>query len=121
LIYKFFVKSKKIKRVNNTEFRMKSEIIEKMLTVIGSAFGLVAALAWNSAIQSVFSKYYQQPGEGVTSQIIYAITVTIIAVLAVIWTSWAYERAKKREKLLRKHVEMLKKKGQATLDSTRKK
>lgn len=86
---------------------MRSEIIEKMSMLIASAFGLVAALSWNSAIQAVFSTYYKQPGEGVTSQIIYAVTVTVIAILVTLWISRAAEKAKKREDLLTRHVDRL--------------
>ncbi|MFH1331895.1 MAG: DUF5654 family protein [archaeon] len=71
--------------------------MEKISVLVTSAFGLVAALAWNSAIQAIFSKYYHEPGQDVPSQIIYAVTVTIIAVLAMIWVSKAAERAKKRD------------------------
>jgi len=38
---------------------MKKEIMEKLIALITTAFGLVAALAWNSAIQAIFAKYYQ--------------------------------------------------------------
>jgi len=68
-----------------------------MSVLVTSAFGLVAALAWNSAIQAIFSQYYHQPGQDVPSQIIYAITVTVIAVLMMIWISKAAERAKKKD------------------------
>ncbi|MFH1211286.1 MAG: DUF5654 family protein [archaeon] len=88
---------------------MKSDIIEKMSALITSAFGLVAALAWNSAIQAIFSKYYQQPGQDVPSQIIYAGVVTIIAVFVTIWVSAAASRAKKRDELLKKNMEKLRK------------
>jgi predicted outer membrane lipoprotein len=81
---------------------MKSEIIEKMSTLLISAFGLVAALSWNSAIQSIFSTYYRQPGEDITSQVIYALTVTAIAVIVTVWLSRAAERAKKRDEAIQK-------------------
>ena len=37
---------------------MKKEVIEKIAALITAAFGLVAALAWNGAIQAIFTKYY---------------------------------------------------------------
>lgn len=76
---------------------MRTEIIEKISALITSAFGLVAALAWNSTIQSIFSRYYGQPGENITSQIIYAVIVTLTAVFATIWIGKAAEKAKKRD------------------------
>lgn len=87
---------------------MKEGIIEKISTLVTGAFGLVAALAWNSAIQAIFAKYYQQPGEGVIGLLLYALFVTIIAVIATIWVGRAAQRAKKREDLLKKHTQILK-------------
>ncbi|MFO7806940.1 MAG: DUF5654 family protein [Candidatus Moraniibacteriota bacterium] len=63
---------------------MKKEIIEKISTLITAISGLVVALAWNSAIQEVFSKYYGT-GEGVVPMLIYAILVTVGAVILTIW------------------------------------
>lgn len=59
---------------------VKREIIEKFSDLITAAFGLVAALAWNSAVQSIFAKYALE--EGIIPKLIYAISVTILAVLA---------------------------------------
>jgi hypothetical protein len=58
-------------------------------TLLTSAFGFVAALAWNDAIQALFSKIpLEKGGEGSWTLIIvafiYALVVTFIAV-AVIW------------------------------------
>jgi len=45
-----------------------------------AAFGLVAALAWNEAIQDLFKKYIPE-GSTLTARFVYAIVVTLIAVL----------------------------------------
>ncbi len=45
---------------------MKIEVIDKLATLITAAFGLVAAFAWNSAIQEIFKRYYGT-GEGITA------------------------------------------------------
>jgi len=63
---------------------MKRDVIEKLAALITAAFGLIAALAWNGAIRAVFDKYYAI-GEGISALFIYAIVVTIIAVIAAIW------------------------------------
>jgi len=73
---------------------MKTEIIEKMSSLITAAFGLVAALAWNGAIQAIFKKFFGS-AEGVTSMVSYAIIVTIIAVLTTIWIARLSDKAKK--------------------------
>ncbi len=82
---------------------MRSEIIEKMSSLMTAAFGLVAALAWNGAIQAIFSRYYAQPSEAVLSQLIYAVVVTVIAVIVIMLVGRAAERAKNRETLIDKH------------------
>ncbi len=72
---------------------MKKEIIEKLSILITSAFGLVAALAWNSAVQAIFKKIFGTT-EGMISMIIYALTVSIIAVLVAIWLGKISEKLK---------------------------
>ncbi len=73
---------------------MKSEVIDKIAALVTAAFGLVAALAWNGAILAIFKKIFGT-AEGLLSMIIYAVVVTIIAVLATIWVGKAAEKSKK--------------------------
>lgn len=73
---------------------MKGEVIDKIAALVTAAFGLVAALAWNGAILAIFKKIFGT-AEGLLSMIIYAVVVTIIAVLATIWVGKAAERSKK--------------------------
>ena len=73
---------------------MKSEVIEKLAALVTAAFGLVAALAWNGAIQAIFKQVFGT-SEGVGPMLTYAIIVTIIAVLATIWIGKAAGKAKK--------------------------
>lgn len=37
---------------------MKPEVVDKLAALITAAFGLVAALAWNGAIQAVFKEVF---------------------------------------------------------------
>ena len=73
---------------------VKSEVIDKFAALITAAFGLIAALAWNSAIQAIFAKYFPA-GTGINAMLIYAILVTIIAVLATLWIGKLAHKAKK--------------------------
>jgi Flp pilus assembly pilin Flp len=59
--------------------KVRIEMIEKLSALITAAFGLVAALAWNSAIQNIFNLFFKD-NSGVSAQIIYAVIVTVIAV-----------------------------------------
>jgi hypothetical protein len=66
-----------------------------MLTLATSGFGLVAALAWNSAIQELVTSYIKPllpQGSGLVSLLIYAALVTIIAVIITINLSKIIER-----------------------------
>lgn len=63
---------------------MKKEVVEKLAALITAAFGLVAALAWNSAIQEVFKVFFGEES-GVWAMISYAVVVTIIAVFVTLW------------------------------------
>ena len=63
---------------------MKKEVVEKLATLIATAFGLVAALAWNNAIQSIFKRIWGEQSS-IIAMLVYAIIVTIIAVVVSIW------------------------------------
>lgn len=75
---------------------MKVEIIDKMAALITAAFGLIAALAWNGAIQELFNVIFGERGTLVV-MFVYAIVVTIIAVIAVILIGRAAAAAKKAD------------------------
>lgn len=72
---------------------MKSEVIDKLAALVTAAFGLVAALAWNGAIKAIFLKVFGD-AEGLGPMLIYALVVTLIAVLATIWIGKAAQKAK---------------------------
>lgn len=72
---------------------MKLEIFDKLAALITAAFGLVAALAWNGAIRAIFEAVFGS-ADNITAMIIYAVIVTIIAVLLTIWVARAVKRAK---------------------------
>ncbi len=58
------------------------QVLETIAALMTAAFGLIAALAWNDAIgTAIKNTFSNDPGIG---QFIYAIVVTIIAVVATI-------------------------------------
>ena len=71
---------------------MKSEVVEKLAALITAAFGLVAALAWNQAIQAWFASQAYLATAGPWA---YAVIITIIAVIATIWIGKIAEHGKK--------------------------
>lgn len=55
-----------------------------MITLTTSGFGLVAALAWNNVITELVNNYikpYLPLGSGLISLALYAVLITILAVL----------------------------------------
>lgn len=70
---------------------MKKDVIEKVSALIVAAFGLVAALAWNDAIKALFTGPCGAEDAGALCALAsygpwgYAVSVTILAVIATIW------------------------------------
>lgn len=50
------------------------------LTFVMSAFTLVSALAWNSALQAVFDTYFPSPKSNALYKIVYAFAITVLAI-----------------------------------------
>ena len=72
---------------------MKGEILDKIAALITAAFGLVAALAWNGAIRAIFEAVFGS-ADNIVAMLIYAVVVTIIAILVTIWIARVAKRAK---------------------------
>ena len=72
---------------------MKVEVLDKIAALLTVAFGLVAALAWNGAIRAIFEAIFGT-ADNITAMLVYAVVVTIIAVLVTIWIARAIKRAK---------------------------
>ena len=79
---------------------MKKDVIEKLAALITAAFGLVAALAWNDAIRALFVGPCGVENAGAFCAIssggpwVYAILVTILAVVTTIWIGKIAEKHK---------------------------
>jgi len=74
-----------------------SEVLDKFAELITTALGLVAALAWNTAIQNLFDKVFGEAGSKLAGQFLNATLITIVLIFATLSVSRAAERAKKAE------------------------
>ena len=74
-----------------------AEVPDKFSELITTALGLVAALAWNAAIQQLFTQLFGEAGGALVAKFFYAILVTLIVIFATISVGRAAERAKKLE------------------------
>ena len=73
------------------------EVVIQISALMTAAFGLVAALAWNGAIQALF-KHVFGTADSLSAQLVYAILVTVIAVCVTRWVAGITSRIKQEEK-----------------------
>ena len=76
-----FVKIRIMAKISKSSFR--KELIQQLITLSTSAFGLAAALAWNDTIQQTVKEFIEPrlPGSGILSRFIYAALVTALGVI----------------------------------------
>jgi Family of unknown function (DUF5654) len=74
-----------------------SEVLDKLVELITAAFGLVAALAWNTAIQALFAAIFPEAGD-LIAKFLYAVVVTVIIVIVTIRLGRLAERIKEQER-----------------------
>ena len=58
-------------------------VIKTIITLVTTAFGLIAGLAWNDAIQKLIEQFIGT-GDALPSLFTYAIIVTIVAVVVTV-------------------------------------
>ncbi len=75
---------------------LRTEVIENISALLTAAFGLIAALAWNGAIQELFAIIFGEQSTFV-AMLVYAIVVTIVAVIVVILIARVAAKAKGEE------------------------
>lgn len=83
LLYHIHIMPKKTTVQRKQDKRLTILLVQQMLTLATSGFGLVAALAWNSLVQELVNNYIKKflpNGSGPWSLFIYALVVTALAV-----------------------------------------
>ncbi len=70
------------RRDEDPRMEVKSSYIGTMIALATVAFGLIAAGAWNKFISDVIALFLK-PGSGVVAELIYAVVITIIAIVVV--------------------------------------
>lgn len=61
------------------EERLSVSVARKSLELMTAAFALVAALAWNDAVQSLFARVFGTD-RGLLAKFLYAVLVTVVVV-----------------------------------------
>ena len=73
---------------------MKVVVLDKIAALVTAAFGLVAALAWNDAIKAIFREVFGD-ADSIGPMLIYAVIVTIAAVILTIIVARSVVNARK--------------------------
>lgn len=73
---------------------LRTMVIEQIAALMTAAFGLIAALAWNEAIKTLVAQFFDSEDGQLMGLFVYAIIVTIIAVVATIVIARAAAKAK---------------------------
>jgi sorbitol-specific phosphotransferase system component IIBC len=64
--------------------RFSKEVLATMISLASAAFGVVAALAWNSAIQAVLQHLIKADNTRISVLFIYAFVITLIGVVVIV-------------------------------------
>ncbi|HLW38511.1 MAG TPA: DUF5654 family protein [Candidatus Eremiobacteraceae bacterium] len=70
----------------------RASYLATMIALFSAAFGVIAALAWNVAITDLIHQWLPA-GKGIIPEFIYAVIITIIAVIVMVQMGKAAERA----------------------------
>lgn len=72
-------------KIRRESSKISREVKEKTLGFILTAFGLVAGLAWNEAIQSLIKSFFAVDKDSILVKFIYAIVITVLVVIITVY------------------------------------
>lgn len=79
--------------VNSTEnIKLRTEIRERTLGYMLAAFGFVAGLAWNDAIQALIGHLFPLPENTLPAKFLYAVIISFVAVIISVYMSRLFHR-----------------------------
>jgi len=81
--------------MNMDKNQLRAEIRERTLGYMLAAFGLVAGLAWNDAIQTLISYFYPLPENTLPAKFMYAVIISVVVVLISVSMSRLFHRMTK--------------------------
>jgi uncharacterized membrane protein YjjP (DUF1212 family) len=63
--------------------RFSAEVVATMISLASAAFGVVAALAWNTAITTAFTEAFGKTAT-IWALFVYAVTITLVGVFVIV-------------------------------------
>jgi uncharacterized membrane protein YjjP (DUF1212 family) len=64
--------------------RFSREVVATMISLASAAFGVIAALAWNSAITKWFDSVFRKNAAEVSALFLYAVIATLVGVFVIV-------------------------------------
>jgi hypothetical protein len=74
-----------LEKIKTESAKIRREVKDRTLGFITTAFGLVAGLAWNEAIQTLIKSFFKVEKDSVWVQFIYALVLTVVLVLVTVY------------------------------------
>jgi len=82
----------KFEKIKEQGQKLSKEVRQKTLGFIITAFGLVAGLAWNQAIQDMIKQLFPLNKNSVIAEFIYAAVMTVFLVVITIFLSRLFDK-----------------------------
>ena len=74
------------------DIKLRTEIRERTLGYMLAAFGFVAGLAWNDAIQALIGYLFPLPKNTLPAKFLYAVIISFVAVIISVYMSRLFHR-----------------------------
>ena len=74
------------------DMKLRTEIRERTLGYMLAAFGFVAGLAWNDAIQALIGHLFPLPENTLPAKFLYAVIISFVAVIISVYMSRLFHR-----------------------------
>lgn len=71
---------------------MRGQFLATMISLSSAAFGVTAALAWNAFITELVKTYLPEQS-GLIGLLVYAVVITVLAVIVLTWLGRLAERS----------------------------
>lgn len=88
----------KLEKIKREGTKISREVKEKTLGFILTAFGLVAGLAWNEAIQSLIKSFFVVDKDSIWVKFLYAIVITVVVVIITIYLTKFFGKNEEEDK-----------------------
>lgn len=85
--------AEKLKLLKEEGSLLKKEFQGHLVANVVTALGVVAALAWNDAIQAGIKYFFQSSNDTLQAKISYAFVITLVAVVASVYLTRWFKRS----------------------------